>query len=122
MNFNLSKYARTNFKFKGNKLALFLILFLSFQFGHSQDESVEIVTHRVALGETMLMISKKYLVSPTEIYRLNKKAIDGVSEGMILYIPQPIKSQEILTERNEKREKEKLALIIRQTEREAKEL
>ena len=122
MNFNLCKYSKNNFKYRGNKLVLLLILFLTFQFGYSQDENVEIVTHRVALGETMLIISKKYLVSPTEIYRLNKKAIDGVSEGMILYIPQPIKSQDILAERNEKREKEKLALIMRQTEREAKEL
>lgn len=76
------------------KLVLFLVFLLTFQIGYSQeDDDVEIVTHKVALGETMLMISKKYLVSPTEIYRLNKKAIDGVSEGMILYIPQPIKAK-----------------------------
>uniref|UniRef100_UPI0030EB74C0 LysM peptidoglycan-binding domain-containing protein n=1 Tax=uncultured Flavobacterium sp. TaxID=165435 RepID=UPI0030EB74C0 len=89
------------------------------QMGYSQeDDDVEIVTHKVALGETMLMISKKYLVSPTEIYRLNKKAIDGISEGTILYIPQPIKSQEIITQRKEKREKEKLALLERKKEKE----
>ncbi|WP_339886934.1 LysM peptidoglycan-binding domain-containing protein [uncultured Flavobacterium sp.] len=105
------------------KLVVFLVLLLTFQLGYGQeDDNVEIVTHKVALGETMLMISKKYLVTPTEIYRLNKKAIDGVSEGMILYIPQPIKSQEIITERKEKREKQKLALLERVKEREEREL
>lgn len=105
------------------KLVLFLVLLLTFQIGYSQeDDDVEIVTHKVALGETILMISKKYLVSPTEIYRLNKKSIDGISEGTILYIPQPIKSQEIITLRKEKREKEKLALLERKKEKEEREL
>lgn len=110
-------------KFKNmKKIVVLLILVLSFQYTFSQDGNVEIVTHRVALGETMLMISKKYLVTPTEIYKLNKKAIDGVSEGMVLYIPQPIKSQDILAKRIEKREKEKLALLELKKEREDREL
>ena len=103
------------------KTTLLLILFLTFQYTFSQDDNVEIVTHRVALGETMLTISKKYLVEPVEIYRLNKKAIDGVSEGMVLYIPQPIKSQDIIAKRVEKREKEKLVLQERKKEREERE-
>lgn len=104
------------------KFILVLVLLLTFQNTFSQDDDVEIITHRVALGETMLSISKKYLVQPTEIYRLNKKAIDGISEGMTLYIPQPINSQDIITKRKEKREKEKIALLERKTEREEKEL
>ncbi|MFT7252029.1 MAG: LysM repeat protein [Flavobacterium sp.] len=111
---------KSDFRLRSKKIILFLLL--TFQIGYAQEENVEIVTHRVALGESMLMISKKYLVSPTEIYRLNKNAIDGVSEGMILYIPQSIKSQEIIAERKEKRQKEKLALLERIKEREEREL
>ena len=104
------------------KIILFLVLILTFQNMYSQDDNVEIITHRVALGETMLTIAKKYLVQPSEIYKLNKKANDGVSEGMLLYIPQPIKSQDIIAKRKEKREKEKIALIERKKEREEREL
>ena len=69
----------------------------------------------------MLMIAKKYLVQPSEIYKLNKKANDGISEGMVLYIPQPIKSQDIIAKKKEKREKEALALLERKKEREERE-
>lgn len=122
MNFNVLKKRTKDLKQFSKKLILIFVFFFSFQTAFSQDEEVEIISHKVALGETMLMISKKYLVSPTEIYKLNKKAIDGVSEGMILYIPQPVKSQEIIAERVEKREKEKLALLERKKEREEREL
>lgn len=122
MNFNVFKNYTKDLKQYNKKLLLVFVFLFSFQAVFSQDEEVEIISHKVALGETMLMISKKYLVSPTEIYRLNKKAVDGISEGMVLYIPQPIKSQEILAERVEKREKEKLALLERKKEREEREL
>ncbi|MFC4740296.1 LysM peptidoglycan-binding domain-containing protein [Flavobacterium ponti] len=121
MNFKVYKNKNTKLKLISKKLVLILVLLLSFQNAFCQDEEIEIISHKVALGETMLTISKKYLVSPTEIYRLNKKAIDGISEGMILYIPQPVKSQEIIAERKEKREKEKLALLERKKEREERE-
>ena len=93
---------------------LLVIFFLMIQSTMlSQTEDVEIITHKVALGETILMISKKYLVIPTEIYKLNKEAIDGISPGMILNIPQPIKSKEIIAERNERKEKERIAALER---------
>ncbi|HBK82004.1 MAG TPA: hypothetical protein DDZ41_00135 [Flavobacterium sp.] len=89
---------------------LSIVFLFSFQIGYSQDEEqddeIEIITHRVELGETMLMISKKYLVQPSEIYKLNKKSINGVHEGMVLSIPQHIKSKEIIQNRLRKREKE----------------
>jgi LysM repeat protein len=122
MNFNVFKNNTKDLKQFSKKLILFFVFLFSFQTAFSQDEQVEIISHKVALGETMLMISKKYLVSPTEIYRLNKKAVDGISEGMVLYIPQPIKSQEIIAERVEKREKDKLVLQERKKEREEREL
>src|SRR5690606_193824 len=42
-------------------------------------------------GETVRMISKKYRVAPSEIYRDNKFAIDGIREGMVLQIFVPKK-------------------------------
>lgn len=122
MNFNDFKNKTKDLKQFSKRLILFFVFFFSFQTAFSQEEEVEIISHKVALGETMLMISKKYLVSPNDIYKLNKKAIEGISEGMILHIPQPIKSQEIIAERVEKREKDKLVLLERKKEREAKEL
>jgi LysM repeat protein len=104
------------------KNVLLIVLLLMFQNLFCQSENVEIITHKVALGETMIMISRKYLVDPTDIYRLNKKAIDGISAGMILQIPQPIKSQEIIAERIEQKEKEKIAALERIKQREEQAL
>lgn len=121
MNLNVYKYKTRDLKLVSNKIVLILVFLLSFQHSFSQNDDVEIISHKVALGETVLTISKKYLVPPSEIYKLNKTAVEGISEGMLLYIPQPITSQEILAERKEKREKEKLALLERKKEREARE-
>ena len=51
------------------------------------DSEAEIISHRVLLGQTVRLIAVKYLVTPAEIYRLNKFAVEGVSEGMLLQIP-----------------------------------
>ncbi len=45
------------------------------------------VRHQVKLGETVKMLSKKYHVPPADIYRLNKFAVEGIREGMVLQIP-----------------------------------
>lgn len=78
------------------KILFFLILVFTSK-GFSQNmkdaQRVRIVSHTVALGETVRMISKKYLVEPCEIYRLNKDAINGVSSGIVLRIPIPIKDE-----------------------------
>lgn len=75
-----------------------LILFFSLCFAmtaHSQsrkkEQEVDIVDHQVQFGETVRMISKKYLVDPAEIYKLNKFAVEGISQGMTLKIPVPRK-------------------------------
>lgn len=77
------------------KIVLFLFVVCVFQIGMGQAKNKEvpvtIVSHQVQLGETVRMISKKYLANPTEIYRLNKFAVNGISEGMVLQIPVPIK-------------------------------
>lgn len=59
------------------------------------------INHQVVLGETVLSISKKYNVDPAEIYRANRFAIDGISEGMTLafYAPQRGKELEIIPEK-----------------------
>jgi len=77
---------------------LFLLVCV-FQMGIGQtkkkDQPMVIVTHEVQLGETVRMLSKKYLTDPTEIYRINKFAVDGITEGMVLKIPIPRKEENV---------------------------
>lgn len=75
-------------------ILFFLVIFMSFDgFGQNRKKEVEvdIVNHEVQLGESIRMVSRKYKVDPTEIYKLNKEAVNGISEGMILKIPIPKK-------------------------------
>ncbi len=53
----------------------------------SQEGTGEVKIHRVAIGETMVMIAKKYMVLPQDIYELNPSAAEGLSAGMTLQIP-----------------------------------
>lgn len=69
----------------------FCMLCTSFGQNRKKDQEVDIINHEVKLGESVRMISKKYLVDPAEIYKLNKFAVDGISEGMVLKIPVPRK-------------------------------
>ena len=75
------------------KFVLFLAAVCLFQMGFAQNKNQEydIVSHTVQLGETVRMLSKKYLADPSEIYRLNKFAVNGISQGMVLQIPVPRK-------------------------------
>lgn len=76
------------------KFVLFLFVVCLFQNGICQskkNQEVDIVSHTVQLGETVRMLSKKYLVDPGEIYKLNKFAVNGISQGMVLQIPVPRK-------------------------------
>lgn len=66
------------------KFILILVLGLTFQSAICQE--FEMIRHQVKMGETVRMLSKKYKVEPAEIYRLNKFAIDGIKEGMVLQI------------------------------------
>jgi LysM repeat protein len=83
------------------KLALFFVMFGFLQMGLAQNkknQEVDIVSHTVQMGETVRMLSKKYLVDPSEIYRLNKFAVNGISQGMVLQIPVPKKEPVIQQE------------------------
>jgi len=62
----------------------------------NEGQDYKIVNHQVMMGETVKMLSKKYLVPPSEIYRLNKFAIEGISNGMILKIPVPVREEPIV--------------------------
>ncbi|MFP5436244.1 MAG: LysM peptidoglycan-binding domain-containing protein [Bacteroidia bacterium] len=61
--------------------ALSLIIFCSSAFGQDYKK------HKVAKGETITSISKKYLVTPYDIYRLNPDAKNGLKVDSILLIP-----------------------------------
>lgn len=50
-------------------------------------EKKEVLSHTVELGETVMMIAKKYLVRPKDIYDLNPDAVEGIHQNMVLKIP-----------------------------------
>lgn len=78
------------------KKLLFLLLFTifgtAFTFAQTAEtekpaETENIVSHNVAMGETVMLISKKYKVTPYDIYELNPDAIEGITYNMVLKIP-----------------------------------
>lgn len=57
-------------------------------FAQQEPEKAEnISTHSVALGETVLVIAKKYKITPRDIYDYNPDATQGVSQNTVLRIP-----------------------------------
>jgi LysM repeat protein len=79
-------------------ILIFFAICNSFGQGKKKEQEVDIVNHEVKFGESVRLLSKKYLVDPSEIYKLNKFAVDGISEGMVLKIPVPRKEGAILKE------------------------
>lgn len=78
------------------RIVLFLLVVFSLSNAFAQrkkkkDIEVQMVAHEVKMGETVRTISQKYLVEPAEIYKYNNEAVDGISQGMVLQIPVPIK-------------------------------
>lgn len=73
-------------------LCLLLSINCFSQDNDEKDQEVDMVTYKVQLGETIRLISRKYFVTPSQIYKYNKFAIEGITEGMLLYIPVPKKS------------------------------
>lgn len=67
---------------------VFLFTLLLFSNAYSQDTANEkTAIHNVALGETVVLIAKKYMVLPQDIYEFNPDAAQGVTAGMALKIP-----------------------------------
>lgn len=88
------------------KFLFFAMFLLASQITFSQTAikpGMKAINHKVAAGETVLDISKKYGVDPAEIYRANRFAIDGIKEEMVLqfYAPQKPSEIEISTENYE---------------------
>ena len=54
---------------------------------NAQEESQNLVAHRVEQGETVMLICKKYLITPPDIYKHNPDAIEGISYNMMINIP-----------------------------------
>lgn len=79
-------------------IIVFFVAFGSFAQASKKDKEFDIINHQVKLGESVRLLSKKYLVDPSEIYKLNKFAVDGISEGMTLKIPVPRKEGAIAKE------------------------
>jgi len=61
------------------------IMPLTAQEKEQQEEIV--INHTVELGETVLMICKKYVVLPKDFYVYNKEAIHGIKTNEVLRIP-----------------------------------
>lgn len=99
-------------------LLLFLMVFVGLQVSgqnRKKDQEVEIINHEVQLGESVRLISKKYLVDPAEIYKLNKFAVDGISQGMILKIPVPKKDEPVAQQEEIRPDPEPVAEQPRET-------
>ncbi len=70
---------------------LVLLLFIVFSLQITIAQEYEMIRHQVQLGETVRMISRKYKIEPAEIYRMNKFAVDGISQGQVLQLFVPVK-------------------------------
>lgn len=66
---------------------MMLICLKGFGQNATNDQQFDIINHEVQLGESVRILSKKFMVDPAEIYRLNRSAINGISQGMVLQIP-----------------------------------
>lgn len=71
-----------------NGMSRFLLVFiLAVTFGFSSVNAQNFSTHKVKAGETIEEVSKKYFVSPYDIYELNPDAKNGLKANTILIIP-----------------------------------
>lgn len=67
---------------------MFAVTGMSFAQGEGQAKEQEnIKTHQVYTGETVIMIAKKYSITPHDIYEYNPDAVNGLTPNGILRIP-----------------------------------
>ncbi|NHN26857.1 LysM peptidoglycan-binding domain-containing protein [Flavobacterium jejuense] len=66
------------------KLLILFFVFISCAAKAKQDNFLR---HNVEKGETIYQISRKYQITPFDIYRLNPDAKNGIQEGTVLLIP-----------------------------------
>lgn len=72
-----------------NYMKIFKILFfiLGLHLSIAQTVSESYIKHTVVKGETVFQLSKKYQVTPYDIYQLNPDARSGIQENAIILIP-----------------------------------
>jgi LysM repeat protein len=66
-----------------SRLLLFIVFVSNVSFGQQS-----VAKHTVLKGETIPQIAQNYKTTPSEIYRLNPEAQNGISENQILNIPE----------------------------------
>ena len=66
---------------------LFGIAVISSAFAQQQNAEENLQSHTVQMGETVLVIAKKYKITPRDIYEFNPGAVEGLSANSILQIP-----------------------------------
>lgn len=54
---------------------------------NEEPKSDNLVTHQVEMGETVMLIAKKYRITPTDVYAFNPDAVNGISANTVLQIP-----------------------------------
>lgn len=68
---------------------LFAIAVVGAGYAQQENEGVQenFSTHNIAMGETVLVIAKKYKITPRDIYDYNPDAIEGITPNGLLRIP-----------------------------------
>lgn len=81
------------------KMRFLTLIIVSFPFSYSfcqnntnvtKNDSIvpqPTISHKVELGETIIMIARKYHVTPTDIYKLNPEAVHGITQNTVLMLP-----------------------------------
>jgi LysM repeat protein len=52
-----------------------------------EPKSSNLVSHHVEMGETVMLIAKKYRITPTDVYAFNPDAVNGITPSTVLQIP-----------------------------------
>ena len=73
------------------KYLIYIVCFLFLSANFALAQTITLLKYKVQKGETIVQISKKYSVTPSDIYKLNPDARKGVEENTVLIIP--IKAQ-----------------------------
>ncbi|HEU0137069.1 MAG TPA: LysM peptidoglycan-binding domain-containing protein [Flavobacterium sp.] len=68
-------------------LLMFLVGLCGVVEGQNDSDEYDVISHQVKQGETVRLLSLRYLATPSDIYQMNKGAINGISPGMVIYIP-----------------------------------
>lgn len=97
------------------KLVWLMVLGMQLSFAQN------VVKHKVAKGETITQIAKKYDVAPKDIYKLNPDAVKGVPENTVLVIALPKGKVVAETKKKEDKKEDKAATVVVKHEVQPKE-